>query len=123
MLPGPPELAWPGGALYDLYVREHLVAQGGRVHSLHRHAVHLVCAHAQAEALRRVEADLNEEEAAVVRRARNTRQSPPKNADPGEYHHATALEALVGWLYVTGQKERMNALLSRALPPDRFEDS
>lgn len=123
MLPGSLELAWLGDALYDLYVREHLVAQGGRVHGLHRHAVHLVCAHAQAEALRRVEADLNEEEAAVVRRARNTRQSPPKNADPGEYHHATALEALVGWLYVTGQKERMNALLSRALPPDRFEDS
>ena len=123
MLPGSLELAWLGDALYDLYVREHLVAQGGRVHGLHRHAVHLVCAHAQAEALRRVEADLNEEEAAVVRRARNTRQSPPKNADPGEYHHATALEALIGWLYVTGQKERMNALLSRALPPDRFEDS
>jgi len=122
-LPGSLELAWLGDALYDLYVREHLVAQGGRVHGLHRHAVHLVCAHAQAEALRRVEADLNEEEAAVVRRARNTRQSPPKNADPGEYHHATALEALIGWLYVTGQKERMNALLSRALPPDRFEDS
>ena len=123
MLPGSLELAWLGDALYDLYVREHLVAQGGRVHGLHRHAVHLVCAHAQAEALRRVEADLNEEEAAVVRRARNTRQSPPKNADPGEYHHATALEALIGWLYVTGQKERMNALLSRALPPERFGDA
>ena len=55
-----------------------------------------------------------------MRRARNTRQSPPKNADPGEYHHATALEALVGWLYVTGQRERMNELLRLALPEAEF---
>ena len=121
-LPGSLELAYLGDALYDLYVREHLIAHGGRVRSLHRQAVSLVCAHAQSEALRRVEAQLAESEADVVRRARNTHQTPPKHADAGEYHRATALEALVGWLYVTGQRDRMNALLSAALPPEIFED-
>ena len=43
-----------------------------------------------------------------------------KNADPGEYHYATALEALVGWLYVTGQRERMNDILQMALPEEIF---
>ena len=118
-LPGSLELAWLGDALYDLYVREHLVAAGGRVRALHREAIAHVCAHAQAEALARISDSLTAQEADVVRRARNAHQSPPRNADPGEYHHATALEALIGWLYVTGQKDRMNELLEMALPEVR----
>ena len=57
----------------------------------------------------------------MVRRARNAKQSPPRNADPGEYHRATALEALVGYLYVTGARDRMNEILAAALPPEAFE--
>ena len=78
----------------------------------------MVCAHAQSQALARVQDRLTEAEADVVRRARNAKQSPPRNADPGEYHHATALEALIGYLYVTGQRERMNEILALALPMD-----
>ena len=118
-LPGSLELAYLGDSLYDLYVREHLVAGGGRVHALHRQAVSMVCAHAQAEALGRVEGLLTNEEADVVRRARNAKQSPPRNADIGEYHRATALEALVGYLYVTGRRDRMNEILAAALPFDK----
>ena len=51
-------------------------------------------------------------------RARNAHQSPPRHADAGEYHRATALEALLGYLYVTGHRERMEALLAQALPPE-----
>ena len=120
-LPGSLELAYLGDSLYDLYVREHLIAKGGRVRAMHREAIALVCAHAQSEALLRIADRLTGAEADVVRRARNTRQSPPKNADPGEYHRATALEALIGWLYVTGRQERMNALLALALPFDAPE--
>ena len=120
-LPGSLELAYLGDALYDLYVRERLIARGGRVRLLHREAVTLVCAHAQSEALKRVAEQLTEAEADVVRRARNADQHPPRNADPGEYHRATALEALVGYLYVTGQRERMNAVLSLALPDEVFD--
>lgn len=119
-LPGSLELAYLGDALYDLYVREHLIARGGRVRAMHREAISLVCAHAQSQALARLADALTEDERDVVRRARNTRQTPPKNADPGEYHHATALEALIGWLYVTGQRERMNAVLEMALPEEGF---
>ena len=119
-LPGSLELAYLGDSLYDLYVREHLIARGGKVRALHREAITLVCAHAQSVALARVADALTDDERDVVRRARNTRQSPPKNADPGEYHHATALEALIGWLYVTGQRERMNELLALALPEENF---
>ena len=117
-LPGSVELAYLGDALYDLYVREHLIARGGRVRSLHREAISMVCAHDQSQALARVQDRLTEAEADVVRRARNAKQSPPRNADPGEYHHATALEALIGYLYVTGQRERMNEILALALPMD-----
>ena len=119
-LPGSLELAYLGDALYDLYVREHLIARGGRVRELHREAISLVCAHAQSEALARVAGRLTDAEADVVRRARNAHQNPPRNADPGEYHHATALEALIGWLYVTDQRDRMNEVLRLALPEEEF---
>ena len=52
----------------------------------------------------------------MVRRARNARQTPTRNADPGDYRRATALEALIGWLYLTGQRERMEDLMRAALP-------
>ena len=117
-LPGSLELAYLGDSLYDLYVREHLIARGGKVRAMHREAISLVCAHAQSEALDRIEDRLTDAERDVARRARNVHQSPPKNADPGEYHRATALEALVGWLYVTGQRDRMNEVLHMALPED-----
>ena len=120
MEPNSLELAYLGDSLYDLYVREHLIARGGKVRALHREAITLVCAHAQSGALARIADALTDEERDVVRRARNTRQSPPKNADAAEYHRATALEALVGWLYVTGQRDRMNEILALALPEEGF---
>ncbi len=120
-LPGSLELAYLGDTIYDLYVRTHLITQGGKVNQLHRQAVRLVCAHAQCEALARVTPLLTETEADVVRRARNAHQSPPRNADPREYHHATALEALVGYLYATGQEARMEEILAAALPEAVFD--
>ena len=114
-LPGSLELAYLGDTVYDLYVRAQLIQQGGHVGKMHRDAVQLVCAHAQAEAFLRVEPLLTEKEADVARRARNTRQTPAKNADPAEYHRATALEALTGYLFVTGQTDRMEELLEIAL--------
>ena len=122
-LPGSLELAYLGDTVYDLYVRSHLVEKGGRVGKMHRQAIRLVCAHAQAEALSRIQDDLTEEEANVVRRARNVHQSPPKNADPADYQKATGLEALIGFLYATGREERLGALLEKALPPEMITDA
>lgn len=110
-LPGSLELAMVGDSVYDLYVRSRLVKRGGRVRDIHRNAVKYVNAHAQAQALDRIEGELTDEEASIVRRARNARQTPTKNADAGEYHRATALEALLGYLYLTGQNERLNRFL------------
>ena len=116
--PGSLELAYLGDTLWDLMVRTRLVKKGGRMKELHRAAVKRVCAKAQSEALARIEELLTEEEADVVRRARNAKQTPPRNADPGDYHRATALEALVGWLYLTGQTARMDELMNAALPEE-----
>jgi ribonuclease-3 family protein len=114
-VPGSLELAYLGDAIYDLRVRERLVRGGGRIGALHKGAVGKVCARAQAEALDRVEPLLTQQERAVVRRARNARQTTPHNVSPAIYHRATALEALVGYLYLTGQCQRMDALIEVAL--------
>lgn len=111
-LPGALELALVGDSVYDLYVRSHLVKKGGRVKDIHRNAVKHVNAHAQAMALDKIEGELTEDEAGVVRRARNAKQTPTKNADAVDYHKATALEALLGYLYLTGQTERLNRFLA-----------
>ena len=122
-LPGSLELAFLGDTIYDFYVRRHLVRRGGRVQQMHRDAAALVCAHAQAEALTRVEELLTEEEAAVARRARNAHQNPPRNADPAEYHRATSLEALIGYLYLTGRTARIDELMRQMLPQEYAEES
>lgn len=120
-LPGSLELAYLGDTIYDLYVRERLVRRGGRVQKMHKTATSFVCAHAQSEAMLRIRDALSETEADVARRARNARQNPPRNANPGEYHRATALEALIGYLYLTKQHERLAQLLSMALPEELME--
>ena len=114
-LPGSLELAYLGDTIYDLYVRARLVCAGGHVRQMHREAVKIVCAQAQARAFRRIEDQLTDREREVARRARNAHQSPTRNANPAEYHLATALEALTGYLFVTGQQARMEALLVRLM--------
>jgi ribonuclease-3 family protein len=123
VLPGSLELAYLGDTVYDLYVRSHLVEQGGRVGKMHRQAIRLVCAKAQAAALVRIQDELTAEEADVVRRARNVHQSPPKNADPADYQKATGLEALIGYLYAVGREERLGELLKKALPPEMIGEA
>ena len=121
MLPGSLELAYLGDTVYDLYVREKLVRRGGRVQKMHKAATAFVCAHAQSEAMLRIQDVLTEAEADVARRARNAHQHPPRNANPAEYHRATALEALIGYLYLTGQHDRLSELLRTALPEELME--
>lgn len=120
-LPGSLELAYLGDTIYDLYVRSKLVREGGKVRRMHLEAVKRVCAHAQAGAFHRLEGLLTPEEADVARRARNAHQVPAKHSDPAEYHLATALEALIGYLYVTGRHKRMEELLQIALEDEHEE--
>lgn len=111
------ELAYIGDSVYECQVRAKLILQGGgRMKALHRAAVNLVRASYQAAALKRIEPTLSELEAGVCRRARNAQSgSMPKHADPADYHAATAFEALVGYLYLSGQNERISEIVEAAL--------
>lgn len=111
------ELAYIGDSVYECCVRTRLVLQGGgRMKALHRAAVSQVRAEYQARALQRLEPLLTPLEADVCRRARNASPgSLPKHASPGDYHAATALEALVGYLYLSGQRARLGELMDVAL--------
>ncbi|WP_373231631.1 Mini-ribonuclease 3 [Cohnella sp.] len=112
----PVVLAYIGDAVFEIYVRQQLVAGSNRKpNELHRAATGYVSAAAQARLLQRWMPLLTEEEADIVRRGRNTKSGqPPKNADPADYRHATALECLVGYLYYLGAKERLEQLMGLA---------
>ena len=120
-LPGSLALAFLGDTVYDLYVRARLVADGGRVKALNASASKTVCAHAQSDAMQRIETHLTETEAQVARRARNAHQNPPKNADPAEYHRATSLEAVLGYLALTGRIDRLDELMREILNCESVE--
>lgn len=109
-------LAHLGDGVYELLVRTYLCARGkatGR--GLHRATVELVKAPAQAIRADRIMDLLTEEELAVFKRGRNAHvNSIPQNASRSDYLKATALECLLGWLYLHGQRERIN-LLFRAM--------
>ena len=107
-------LAHLGDAVYELLVRTYLCAHGKATgKGLHRATVELVRAPAQAEAAEKILPLLTEEEQAVFRRGRNANvQSIPKNASRAQYQQATALEALMGWLYLRGEKSRVEELFA-----------
>lgn len=110
----PLQLAHIGDTVWELMIRSRLAFRGRNVHNMHKDAVAGVNAHAQAVALSRIESMLTEDEADVMRRGRNAhaRHAAPKHQDPADYAKATGLEALFGYLYLTGQDERIKALFA-----------
>ncbi len=109
--------AFVGDSVYDLLVREYLVrCDGRRVGELNREKVNLVCAAAQSAAVDRILPLLDEEELGVFKRGRNvTVHSVPKNSTLKDYHAATGLEALFGFLYLSGRNDRIQELFSRII--------
>jgi ribonuclease-3 family protein len=107
-------LAHMGDAVYEILCRGWLCSQSlEKVGNLHRSTVAMVRAGAQCEAMDRLLPVLTEEELAVYKRGRNFNvHQIPKNASRREYSHATGLETLFGWLYLKGQKERINQLFA-----------
>ena len=104
--------AYVGDAVYELYVRYYLVDNTNlKPNNLHKEAIKYVKAKAQAEILYRLQDELTEEEKEIVRRARNTQNHHlPKNANVQEYMYATALEGLIGYLYLTKQNDRLDEI-------------
>ena len=107
-------LAHLGDAVYELLVRTWLCAHGKATgKGLHRATVALVCAPKQAELAQRILPLLTEEEQAVFRRGRNANvHSIPAHASRAQYQQATALEALLGWLHLSGRHDRVEQLFA-----------
>ena len=107
-------LAHLGDAVYELMVRAWLCTKGhGKSNELHKLTVSYVSAPAQAAAAEKLRPHLTEEERDVYKRGRNTRvNAVPHGAKPGEYHAATGLETLFGYLYLRGERDRLNELFS-----------
>lgn len=105
-------LAHIGDGVYELLIRTWLCANGKTTSKgLHKETVSYVRAPAQAKALAKIMDKLTEEEQAVYKRGRNAKvNSVPKNADISEYHAATGLETLFGYLYLKGERDRINEL-------------
>ena len=113
----PLQMAYVGDTVHDLYVRSMLLSRGMTVGKMHKQAVRMVSAGAQARMLEAIEPELSEAEADVARRGRNSqaKHAAPKHADPADYAHATGLEALWGYLYLSGQPQRLDELIKLAL--------
>ena len=107
-------LAHIGDGVYELLTRTMLCSDGNKkVTELHKKSVAIVNAPAQAAEMERLLPHLTADELAIYKRGRNAKvNSVPQKADIGQYHAATGLEALFGWLYLQGRTERINDLYS-----------
>ncbi len=107
-------LAFIGDSVYEILVREHLCRLNvGRVGQMNKLKVDMVCCKAQAEAAKIILPYLNEDEESVFRRGRNTNvNSCSKSSSIADYHTATGLEALFGYLYLNGQELRCRELFN-----------
>lgn len=113
----PLALAYIGDTVYDLYVRTWLLSGVELTpHALHLEAAKRVCAAGQAAAFKRMEPGLTETELAVFKRGRNAHSGTmPKNASAADYHNATGLEALIGYLFLSGNDARIGELMRQAI--------
>ncbi len=111
-------LAYMGDAIFETYVRRHLLFAGQvRPHQLHRAGTKYVSAKAQCQILFHMMDDerLTDEELTVVMRGRNAKSGTvPKNTDVQTYRYSTAFEALMGYLFLTDKKERLEELVQQA---------
>ncbi len=112
----PLALAFIGDAVYESFIRTKILLRANTsANKLHKNAVCYVKAHAQSEAMKSLVPLLSQEEEDIFKRGRNAHSaSVPKNADVTEYRAATGFEALIGYLYLTGQAVRLDFLMQEA---------
>ncbi len=110
----PLTLAYIGDSVYEVYVRAHLLSGGNLPSSkLHRLSIQYVSAEAQSAFYNIIEPMLSEEEIAIFKRGRNAKScTVPKHAGVIDYKRATGVEALIGYLYLSGRQERIDYLMS-----------
>ena len=111
----PQEMAYIGDAIYEIYVRKYLIEKGIRkVNNLQKEAKKYVSAIGQSNYLKKLlEKNIfNDNELDIIKRARNFKtQSKPKNTDILTYKHATALEAIIGYLYLNNNEDKINQIM------------
>jgi ribonuclease-3 family protein len=112
----PLTLAYVGDAVQELFVRYYLVANGEvRPQQLQHLSVQYVSASAQANAVHRLLSELTESEIAIFKRGRNTKSGVARKADVVEYRLGTGLEALLGYLYLSGQEARLTEIMEKLM--------
>lgn len=118
----PLTLAYIGDGIYEIVIRTMIVDKANRqVNKIHKAASDLVKAHTQAEMVMLLMEELSEDEVKIFKRGRNAKSvTKAKNASMSDYRRATGFEALMGWLYLTGQSERMMELIKLGL--SKMED-
>lgn len=118
-------LAFIGDAVYNVYVRSYLAASSTeKTGKLHKKSVNFVSAKAQSKLIDMLIDILNEEEIAVYKRGRNTNiNTVSKNVDVVEYKKATGFEALLGYLYIKQEKERLDFLVNKCIEYIENEES
>lgn len=106
--------AYVGDCVYELYIRTMLINKTKlKPHKLHIETIKYVRAQSQAKFLKKIYEDLTEEEKDIVRRGRNAENHHlPKNCDVQDYMHSTAFEALIGYLYLTKNENRIKEILA-----------
>lgn len=121
----PLTLAFTGDAVFSLFVREMLVVDANRpVGKLHKLSVNWVKAEAQSKGMRAILPLLTEKETEVFKRGRNAHTShTPKNQSGCDYHYATGFEALVGYLYLKDETERLTLLLNEVIKAIEVDES
>ncbi len=117
-------LAFLGDSVYEMYIRTMLVKRGNsRPNQLNRLSSALAKAHAQSLAMDVLLPVLTEKEADIYRRGRNAKSyTMAKNATMGDYRRATGFEALIGYLYLTGQNDRMLTLIQMGVEKNEQQE-
>ena len=111
-------LAYLGDTVYETYIREYLIRQNTqrKVNDLHKLAIKYVKAKAQATIIHEIEIELTEEESKIYKRGRNQKSNTsPKNADIIDYKDASGFEALVGYLYLNNEIERLQYIINKGI--------
>jgi ribonuclease-3 family protein len=111
-------LAYIGDAVYEVYVRKYVMEHGpARVDKMNKQAISFVCADGQAKAARKLmEGFLTDEEVNLLKRGRNhTNTNKPRGSTPIAYKLATGFEALLGFLYLNGDKDRLDQVVAEAI--------
>lgn len=121
----PAQLAYAGDAVYELLVRSYVINNHDtNVNKMHRLTVKFVKAQAQAYIIKILDNELTEDEKRIVKRGRNAKvTSSPKNAEMMEYKYATGFEALIGYLYLGNELDRLMELFNKTIEILNEKDS